>query len=208
MELRAKAITAAFGLAVFSLLMIVLMVWLFPLQLESQLEAIYSGRQLIVISGSDAYAPGVILFLGALLLLCVRAIFYLLRNKQPSVKGQRFVKVFSIAMLVSFAFIFIGNYLINHYFESRVSAKGYQPCPATTLLFARVTYSVWTLNPSLCYDADVRRIVQRGGWDESKQVEQILQQRAKHQAARQQFLQREEQLKQQRQQRMTELHQE
>lgn len=204
MELKTKAIMAAIGLAVFSLLMIALMLWLFPLQLESQLEAIYSGRQLLVISGSDAYAPGVIVFLVVLLLFCIRSTFYLIRSKQPSVKGERFVKAFSTAMLISFAFIFLGNYLINSYFESKVAEKGYQPCPATTLLFTRVTYSAWTLNPALCYDADVKRIVQRGGWSESKEVEQMLQQRQRQQEARRQFLLQEEQLKQQRLQRAAE----
>lgn len=201
LEQRAKAILSAVGLAFFSLLMIGLMLWLFPLQLRSQLEAIYSGRQLIVISGSDAYAPGVIVFLVVLLLFCIRSTFYLIRSKQPSVKGQKFVKAFSVTFVISLALVFLGNYLINSYFESKVSKRGYQPCPASALLFARVTYSVWTLNPSLCYDADVRRIVQRGGWDESKQVEQMLQRREKQQEARRQFLQQEEQIKQQRLQR-------
>jgi hypothetical protein len=136
-----------------------------------------------------------------LLLFCIRSTFYLIRSKQPSVKGQRFVKAFSTAMLASFAFIFLGNYLINSYFESKVAEKGYQPCSAATLLFTRMTYSAWTLNPALCYDADVKRIVQRGVWDESKQVEQMLQQRERQQEARRQFLLQEEQLKQQRLQR-------
>ena len=96
------------------------------------------------------------------------------------------------------------NYLINSYFEFKVAEKGYQPCPATTLLFTRVTYSAWTLNPALCYDADVKRIVQRGGWSESKEVEQMLQQRQRQQEARRQFLLQEEQLNQQRLQRAAE----
>ena len=204
MQQRTKAILSGGGLAIFSILMIGLMLWLFPLRLQSQLEAINSGRQLIVISESDGYAPGIILFLLVLLIFCVRAIFYLFRSKQPSVKGQVFVKVFSIATLVSFTFIFIGNYLINNYFESKVLAKAYQPCPAATLLFTRVTYSAWTLNPALCYDSDVKRIVQRGVWDESKQVEQMLQQRERQQEARRQFLLQEEQIKQQRLQRAAE----
>ena len=198
MELKNKAIMASMGLAGFSLLLIALMLWLFPLQFENQLEAIYSGRQLIVISGSDAYAPGIILFLVVLLLFSIKSTFYLIRHKQPSVQGQRFVKTFSIALLISFAFVFLGNYLINSYFESEVADNGYQPCPASALLFARVTYSVWTLNPSLCYDTDVRHIVQRGGWNESKDVEQMLQRREKQQQAKRQFLLQEEQIKQQR----------
>lgn len=204
MQQRTKAILSGIGLASFSILMINLMLWLFPLRLQSQLEAIQSGRQLIVLSGSDAYAPGVIVFLMVLLLFCIRSTLYLIRNKQPSVKGQRFVKAFSKAMLVSFAGIFLGNYLINSYFESEIVDKGYQSCPATTLLFTRVTYSAWTLNPALCYDPDVKRVVQRGVWDESKEVEQMLQQREKQLEARRQFLLQEEQLKQQRLQRAAE----
>ena len=198
MELKNKAITASIGLAGFSLMLITLMFWLFPLQFENQLEAIYSGRQLIVISGADAYAPGVILFLVVLLLFSIKSTFYLIRHQQPSVQGQRFVKAFSVALLFSFALVFLGNYLINGYFESEVAENGYQPCPASALLFARVTYSVWTLNPALCYDADVRHIVQRGGWNESKDVEQMLQRRKKQQETQRQFLLQEEQLKQQR----------
>jgi endonuclease III len=72
------------------------------------------------------------------------------------------------------------------------------------LLFTRVTYSAWTLNPALCYDADVKRIVQRGVWDESKQVEQMLQRREKQLEARKQFLLQEEKIKQQRVQRAAE----
>lgn len=201
MELKNKAITASVGLGIFALLLIALMLWLYPLQLENQLEAIHSDRQLIVISGSDAYAPGVILFLVVLLLFSIKSAFYLVQHLQPSVKGQKFVKAFSVTFVICLVLVFLGNYLINSYFESKVSKRGYQPCPASALLFARVTYSVWTLNPSLCYDADVRRIVQRGGWDESKQVEQMLQRREKQQEARRQFLQQEEQIKQQRLQR-------
>ncbi|WP_445769380.1 hypothetical protein [Rheinheimera sp.] len=98
----------------------------------------------------------------------------------------------------------IGYYGMNQYWQSKMSTKGYEPCPATTLLFTRVTYSAWTLNPALCYDTDVKRIVLRGSSGESEQVEQMLQQRERQQEARRQFLQREEQLKQQRLQRAAE----
>jgi hypothetical protein len=201
MELKKKAIFSALGLALFSLLMIGLMLWLFPESLKNQFEAIHSGRQVIVLNESNGYAPGAIFSFVALLFFAITAMIFLVKNEQNKPKKQRFVKFITAAVLTGIVGIFVGQYLINSYFKSHMSAKGYQPCPMTTLLFTRMTYSAWTQDLALCYDADVKRIVQRGVWGESEQVEQMLQQRERQQEARQKFLQREEQLKQQRLQR-------
>ncbi|MDP5192135.1 hypothetical protein [Rheinheimera baltica] len=207
MELKSKAILSVLGLAIFSVIIIGLMLWLFPESFKNQFEAINSGRQVIVLNQSNGYAPGAIISFVALFFFAVTSMFFLLKNEQDKAKKQRFVKFVTVAVLVGLASIFVGQYLISSYLKSKISGRGYQPCPATTLLFTRVTYSAWTLNPALCFDADVKRIVQRGVWDESKQVEQMLQQRERQQEARRQFLLQEEKIKQQRAQRAAEAEQ-
>lgn len=204
MELKNKAIFSVFGLSIFSVMMIGLMLWLFPESLKNQFEAIHSGRQVIVLNESNGYAPGAIFSFVVLLAFSITTVILLLKKEQDKVKNQRFVKTITAAILMGLAGIFIGNYLINSYFESKIFAKGYKPCPATTLLFTRVTYSAWSLDPALCFDTDVKRIVQRGVWDESKLVEQMLQRRQKQQEAKQQFLLHEAQIKQQRAQQAAE----
>lgn len=204
MELKSRAILSVLGLAIFSVLMIGLMLWLFPESFKNQFEAIHSGRQVIVLNESNGYAPGAIISFMVLLFFAVTSMFFLLKNEQDKEKKQRFVKFVTAAVLVGLASIFVGQYLISSYLKSQISARGYQPCPAATLLFTRVTYSAWTLNPALCYDSDVKRIVQRGVWDESKQVEQMLQRREKQLEARKQFLLQEEKIKLQRTQRAAE----
>ncbi|MCC5825439.1 hypothetical protein [Alkalimonas sp.] len=82
-----------------------------------------------------------------------------------------------------------------------MTANGYQRCPDTALLFARVTYSAWVKDPVLCHDSDVRRIVRRGHWDESFQVERMLEQRIQREEVRVQRQQREAERQEARRQR-------
>ncbi|WP_139243756.1 hypothetical protein [Alkalimonas amylolytica] len=118
--------------------------------------------------------------------------FFAIQGKEASQRQKRFVtRYFFIPMGGAFVLVFIGHFAINGYYRHQMVANGYQRCPDTALLFARVTYSAWVKDPMLCHDSDVRRIVRRGHWDESFQVERMLEQRIQREEARVQRQQRE-----------------
>lgn len=198
MAVTTKQKTAGAGLLLLCLTLVPLAGWGLLSDLAQQQQAVESGRQLIVHSSMHGLAP-------AGILLCLILIFWvcaiLLGHKIPTLASEKSLNNgFGRLVLASFALMLIGYYGLSYYWQTKLADKGYERCPATTLLFTRVTYSAWALDPTLCYDADVKRIVQRGSWNESAQVEQMLQRRARQQEARRQFLLQEEQLKQQRQQ--------
>jgi hypothetical protein len=190
---------AALGLLLLCLVLLPVVVWGLLFDLSYHQQAIESGRQLIIHSSMHGLA------FGGITLCLVLVIWVIVRlNFQAHVYEQRLNRLFGKLTIVSFALMVIGYFGMNQYWQSKMLAKGYEPCLETTLLFTRVTYSAWTLNPALCYDADVKRIVLRGSSGESEQVEQMLQQRERQQEARRQFLLQEEELKQQRLQRAAE----
>ena len=108
-------------------------------------------------------------------------------------------KVTAIGVLAGLAFVIIGSFVINSYWDGRAEYAGYQPCPSLTLLSNRVTMQAWTKNEALCFDNDVRRIIVRGTVAETIQVERHLEQRLKQQAAKLRFLEQEEALRRARQ---------
>ncbi|WP_148275752.1 hypothetical protein [Rheinheimera nanhaiensis] len=95
-------------------------------------------------------------------------------------------------MLASLLVLFGGNFLIASHRRSQADQAGYVSCPMTTLLSNRITMEVWVHNESLCYDNDIRHLVQRGTIEEVQQVQQHLVARQKQQDARQRFLQQEQ----------------
>ncbi|KUM55077.1 hypothetical protein [Rheinheimera sp. EpRS3] len=190
---------AALGLLLLSLVLLPVVVWGLLFDLSYHTQAIASGRQLIIHSSMHGLAfGGGVLCLVLIIWVVVRLAF------KAQVYEQRINRLFGRLIIGSFVLMLTGYYGMSLYWQTKMAAKGYEQCPASTLLFTRVTYSAWTLNPALCYDSDVKRIVLRGSSGESEQVEQMLQQRERQQEARRQFLLQEEQLKQQRLQRAAE----
>ncbi|WKE64617.1 hypothetical protein PVT67_13190 [Gallaecimonas kandeliae] len=158
-------------------LLTALAAWMYQLDyLESQ-EAFASGRQLIVHSSSSGYIPGAVLgtFIGgfyAFALLALRPDKG--RNRKAAECVQKVTTYVAVGAVV---LIFVGHAWLSNRWEAKAEALGYQPCPPLTLLINRMTYQAWTKNLDLCFDPDVSHIVQRGGPEESKAVEAMLEQR-------------------------------
>ncbi len=195
MALTSKQNAAGLGLLLFCLLLLPLVIWGLLYDLSNQQQQVASGHQLIIHSDMHGLAFGGGIFCLVLIMwIATRLITHKFSvHTQPSEK--KFNRIFSGLLLGSFGLMLVSYYGVSHYWQNQIAAKGYESCPTTTLLFTRVTYSAWTQNPALCFDSDVKRIVTRGSWNESVQVEQMLQQRVRQQEARGQFLLEEEQLK-------------
>lgn len=196
MALTSKQNAAGVGLLLFCLLLLPLVIWGLLYDLSNQQQQVASGHQLIIHSDMHGLAFGGGIFCLVLIIWIAARLITHKFNVLALPSEKKLNRVFSGLLLGSFGIMLVGYYSVSHYWQTQMAAKGYQSCPATTLLFTRVTYSAWTLNPALCYDSDVKRIVTRGSWNGSEQVELMLQQRARQQEARRQFLIQEEQLKQ------------
>ena len=196
MALTSKQNAAGVGLLLFCILLLPLVIWGLLYDLSNQQQLVASGHQLIIHSSMHGLAFGGGIFCLVLIVWVATRLIIHKFNVLALPLEKKINRVFSGLLLGSFVLMLASYYGVSHYWENQMAAKGYQSCPATTLLFTRVTYSAWTLNPALCYDSDVKRIVTRGSWSESEQVEQMLQQRARQLEARRQFLLQEEQVKQ------------
>ena len=196
MALTSKQNAAGMGLLLFCILLLPLVIWGLLYDLSNQQQLVASGHQLIIHSSMHGLAFGGGIFCLVLIVWVATRLIIHKFNVLALPLEKKINQVFSGLLLGSFVLMLASYYGVSHYWENQMAAKGYQSCPATTLLFTRVTYSAWTLNPALCYDSDVKRIVTRGSWSESEQVEQMLQQRARQLEARRQFLLQEEQVKQ------------
>lgn len=196
MALTSKQNAAGMGLLLFCILLLPLVIWGLLYDLSNQQQLVASGHQLIIHSSMHGLAFGGGIFCLVLIVWVATRLIIHKFNVLALPLEKKINRVFSGLLLGSFVLMLASYYGVSHYWENQMAAKGYQSCPATTLLFTRVTYSAWTLNPALCYDSDVKRIVTRGSWSESEQVEQMLQQRARQLEARRQFLLQEEQVKQ------------
>lgn len=176
--------------------------WLLKGALHDQWEAFNSGRQLIIHSSYEGFMPGAILFLLIASVYIFTLTFFEFRKIEVTKNHHNiFAKIFYAPMAVAFILTFVGHFAINSFYRHHMSSLGYQRCPDTALLFARVTYSAWVKDPVLCHDSDVRRIVRRGHWDESFQVERMLEQRIQREEVRVQRQQREAERQEARRQR-------
>jgi hypothetical protein len=196
MALTSKQNAAGAGLLLFCLLLLPLVIWGLLYDVSNQQQLVASGHQLIIHSSMHGLAFGGGIFCLVLTIWIAARLIIHKFNLLPLPLEKKLNRLFSRLLLGSFLLMLASYYGVSYYWKNQMAEKGYQSCPATTLLFTRVTYNAWTLNPALCYDSDVKRIVTRGSWNESEQVEQMLQQRVRQQEARRQFLLQEEQLKQ------------
>lgn len=153
---------------------------------------------LIVISTMHGYGPGVMLGGATGCLLFLLYFVYRCVLKKETSFFKKAEKALTMLMLASLLVLFGGNFLVASHWRSQADQAGYAPCPMTTLLSNRITMEVWVHNESLCYDNDIRHLVQRGTIEEVQQVQQHLAARHKQQEARLRFLQQEEKLKQRR----------
>jgi hypothetical protein len=181
----------AVAFLLFSLLLIA-GCWTLLHEVQTQFSEIISAKPLIVLSSFHGYLPGAVFgvvfmlgYAGSRLLRGLRL------QPQPANNG----KVTAIGILISLVLIVLGNFAINAYWQNRAENGGYQQCPPFSLLTNRVTMTAWSNDEILCLDKDVREIIVRGTPDETAQLAQHLNARAKQQQAKQQFLLQEAQSK-------------
>lgn len=163
-------------------------IWTLLYSVQTQLAEVSSAKPLIVLSSFHGYLPGALIAMVFMLGYAANRLWSGLR-RQPMATDNG--KVTAIGVLAGLAFVIIGSFVINSYWDGRAEYAGYQPCPPLTVLTNRVTMQAWTKNEALCFDNDVRRIIVRGTADETTQVAQHLSAREKQQAAKIQFLQQE-----------------
>jgi hypothetical protein len=172
---KPKAVLFGAGISIFCCLFALGLFWILQSDWSSQREQLKSGQQLIVLSYSSGYIPGVIAGIAVIALLFTGLTLLLFANNKVQQLKPAFIRFCSVAVLLSLAGVFFGEMVIANKWDKQAQQKGYLPCPAGTLLSNRLTYTAWVQNEALCYNSDVRRIISRGTPEETKQVEQYWQ---------------------------------
>ena len=157
-----------------SLLMLALAVAglvIFIYEWNQHVAILSSAVPLIIISTMHGYGPGVMLGGVSGCLLFLLYFFYRCVLKKETSLFKKTEKTLAMLMLASLLVLFGGNFLVASHWRSQADQAGYVSCPMTTLLSNRITMEVWVHNESLCYDNDIRHIVQRGTIEEVQQVQ-------------------------------------
>jgi hypothetical protein len=181
---KPKAVLFGAGISIFCCLFALGLFWILQSDWSSQREQLKSGQQLIVLSYSSGYIPGVIAGIAVIALLFTGLTLLLFANNKVQQLKPAFIRFCSVAVLLSLAGVFFGEMVIANKWDKQAQQKGYLPCPAGTLLSNRLTYTAWVQNEALCYNSDVRRIISRGTPEETKQVEQYWQAQQKQSQTR------------------------
>lgn len=181
---KPKALLFGTGISAFCVLFALGMLWILQSDWQTQREQLQSGQQLIVLSYSSGYIPGVIAGLLVIALLFTGLTLLLFTSSKLQKLKPALIKFCSIAVLVSIAAIFLGEMFFARQWNTQAQQRDYQPCPTGTLLSNRLTYTAWVKNEALCYNSDIRRIISRGTTEETRQVEQYWQAQQKQRAAR------------------------
>lgn len=174
MAIETKRFILALSFAAFCLAAIPLILWGLSLSIAEHCEAISSGRQLIIISTSHGYLPGVLLGLGVLAALAVTTLVFDFGNRKNANAVAKSQKLAIYGMVTALALTFAGNFVVAAYWEAEAERASYKKCPPMTLLMNHLTYTAWVKNLDLCHDRDVRHIVLDGSPAESTQVEARL----------------------------------
>ena len=181
---KPKAVAYGAGITLFCGVFALVLLWILQSDWQSQREQLHSGQQLIVLSYSSGYIPGVIAGLAVLALLFTGLTFLLFAGEKAKTFKSALIRFCSIGVLLSLGGVFGGEVYLANNWDKQALNKGYQPCPVGTLLLNRVTYTAWVKNEALCYNSDIRRIISRGTPEETKQVEQYLQAQQRQREAR------------------------
>jgi uncharacterized membrane protein len=172
---KPKAVLFGVGISAFCCVFAVGLFWILQSDWNSQVQQLHSNQQLIVLSYSSGYIPGVLAGLMVIALLFTGLTFLLFAGTNTQRFKPAFIRFCTLAVLLSLAGVFVGEMLIANKWDRQAQQKGYLPCPVGTLLSNRLTYTAWVQNEALCYNSDIRRIISRGTPEETKQVEQYWQ---------------------------------
>lgn len=181
---KPKALAYGVGISLFCVVFAFMLLWILQSDWQSQREQLQSGQQLIVLSYSSGYIPGVVAGLVVIALLFTGLSLLLLAGEKARKLKTVLIRFCSVGVLLSLGAVFAGEMYLANNWDKQAINKGYQPCPLGSLLLNRVTYTAWVQNEALCYNSDVRRIISRGTPEETKQVEQYWQAQQKQHAAR------------------------
>lgn len=181
---KPKAVLFGAGISAFCCLFALGLFLILQSDWQEQRGQLQSGQQLIVLSYSSGYIPGVIAGIAIIALLFIGLTLLLFAGNKTQQLKPAFIRFCSVAVLLSLAGVFVGEMLIANKWDKQAQQKGYLPCPVGTLLSNRLTYTAWVQNEALCYNSDVRRIISRGTPEETRQVEQYWQAQQKQRAAR------------------------
>ena len=151
------------------------MFWILQSDWQSLRQQLQSGQQLIVLSYSSGYIPGVIAGLAVIAILFLGLTLLLFASKKAQKLKPALLRFCTIAVLASLVAVFVGEAFFAERWNAQAQQQGYQPCPIGALLTNRLTYRVWVKNEALCYNSDVRRLISRGTPEETRQVEQYWQ---------------------------------
>lgn len=172
---KPKALAYGVGISLFCVVFALALLWILQSDWQSQREQLQSGQQLIVLSYSSGYIPGVVAGLVVIALLFTGLSLLVLVGEKARKLKTALIRFCSVGVLLSLGAVFAGEIYLANNWDKQAINKGYQPCPLGSLLLNRVTYTAWVQNEALCYNSDVRRIISRGTPEETKQVEQYWQ---------------------------------
>lgn len=172
---KPKALAYGVGISLFCVVFALALLLILQSDWQSQREQLQSGQQLIVLSYSSGYIPGVVAGLVVIALLFTGLSLLVLAGEKARKLKTALIRFCSVGVLLSLGAVFAGEMYLANNWDKQAINKGYQPCPLGSLLLNRVTYTAWVQNEALCYNSDVRRIISRGTPEETKQVEQYWQ---------------------------------
>lgn len=182
---KPKALAYGVGISLFCVVFAFTLLWILQSDWQTQREQLQSGQQLIVLSYSSGYIPGVVAGLVVIALLFTGLSFLVFAGERARKLKTALIRFCSVGVLLSLGAVFAGEVYLANNWDKQAINKGYQPCPLGSLLLNRVTYTAWVQNEALCYNSDVRRIISRGTPEETKQVEQYWQAQQKRLEAKQ-----------------------
>ena len=182
---KPKALAYGVGISLFCVVFAFTLLWILQSDWLTQREQLQSGQQLIVLSYSSGYIPGVVAGLVVIALLFTGLSFLVFAGERARKLKTALIRFCSVGVLLSLGAVFAGEVYLANNWDKQAINKGYQPCPLGSLLLNRVTYTAWVQNEALCYNSDVRRIISRGTPEETKQVEQYWQAQQKRLEAQQ-----------------------
>ena len=167
-----KAAAYGVGITIFCGVFAAALLYILQNDWQSQREQLQSGQQLIVLSYSSGYIPGVVAGLVVIAVLFSGLTLLLFAGENTGKRKSALIRFCSIAVLLSLGSVFVGKGYLANSWDTQAINNGYQPCPSGTLLSNRLTYTAWVQNQALCYNSAVARMISRGTPEETKQVEQ------------------------------------
>jgi len=160
-KVNAKAILAiGSALAATAVLLMSVLTW-FLVNSRNEYRALLHEQAPILIQDTSitAFYLGNVSFIG-LLVLVVFGITVGLRGKRyPDAVNQRVLKVGTVLLLAGIIGVFVGRPIGNWYWADTFRDADYNQCDGSSTITKRWFKVVWTQDPALCSDPEVRRMI-------------------------------------------------